>query len=464
MNILAKRIPSLLGLLVLIAGLAAAAVLVRQRQAAQPRAAAGGEPIDLAIANIGDQSFSVSWTTAEEVTGRVLLGTRWINDVRDLQAKVSESTTHFVTVDGLAPAASYEFRVESGGRQYDSGGKPFSAATAASLAGSLPDSDVAQGIVKTAAGTGSGGAIVYAQLPGGQLLSALTSDSGNWVIPLSTSRIADLSGWLSYDRTATVYTIRADGGGDGKATATVITGIDQPVPPIVLGQSYDFRQQNQERQATSDKRQATAGPTRAAESNLRSLFNFEDLGPVTPVATGVTLLNPAEEGEKLSTFKPELFGEGPKGTEINIKVESPETITGNTLVEDDGRWKFAIPTDLAPGKHTVTLTWTDAQGALQTLKRSFTVQAAGNEPAFTASPSAVPTKKLAPAPTLSAKKVVTATTSGTPKSGGLTPSVMLAMMGVLLIISGGYLIRSLPAKPGNSWHNKKIYGQSAEDR
>ena len=439
MNILAKRIPSILGLVVLIAGLVGGAVLVRQRQQVQPRAAAGGEPVDLVIGNISDQSFSVSWTTAEQVAGGVLLGTRRINDVRDLKTKLSESTTHLVTVDGLEQAKGYEFRVESGGEEYDSQGRPFAVTTAASLGGSLPVSDVAQGIVKTGGGAGAGGTIVYAQLPGGQLLSSMTADSGNWVMPLSTSRTADLSGWLSYDRVATVYTIRADGGLEGKATATVITGIDQPVPPITLGQNYDFRQPAQERQAASDKQQSTSQPSRPPESSLRSLFNFEDLGPVTPVATGVTLLNPGGEGEKVSTTKPELFGDGPKETQVNITVESSEIVKGNAVVGDDGKWKFAVPADLTAGNHTVTLQWIDAEGIIQTLKRSFIVQAASGEPAFTASPSAVPTKNLTP--TLGPRKTVTATTSGTPKSGGLTPSIMFSMMGILLIVSGMYLLR-----------------------
>src|SRR3990167_992458 len=299
MNILAKRIPSILGLVVLIAGLVGGAVLVRQRQQVQPRAAAGGEPVDLVIGNISDQSFSVSWTTAEQVAGGVFLGTRRINDVRDLKTKLSESTTHLVTVDGLEQAKGYEFRVESGGEEYDSQGRPFAVTTAVSLGGSLPVSDVAQGIVKTGGGAGAGGTIVYAQLPGGQLLSSMTADSGNWVMPLSTSRTADLSGWLSYDRVATVYTIRADGGAGGKATARVITGIDQPVPPITLGQNYDFRQQGQENKEEGRRKKEEGGSAvpDGAESNLRSLFNFEDLGPVTPVATGVTLLNPGGEGE-----------------------------------------------------------------------------------------------------------------------------------------------------------------------
>lgn len=447
MNILAKRIPSILGMLVLVAGLVGGAVLVQQRQQTQPRAAAGGEPIDLAISNIGDQSFSVSWTSAEAVTGRVLTGTRRINDVRDTQAKMTESTTHFVTIDGLDAATGYEFRLESGGGEYDSRGRPFAVTTAPALGGSLPVSDVAQGIVKTAEGAGAGGAIVYAQLPGGQLLSAITADSGNWVMPLSTSRMADLSGWSSYDLAATVYTIRADGGAKGKATATVMTGIDQPVPPVILGQSYDFRQSGGPASAEAPVRQASGLTPVEMESSLRSMFNFEDLGPVTPVSADVTLLNPALEGEKISTTKPELFGEGPKNLEVNITVESPETTKGNVVVGDDGKWKFAVPTDLAAGNHTVTLTWIDAEGVLQTLKRSFAVQAASGEPAFTASPSAVPTKNLTP--TLGPRKAVTATTSGTPKSGGLTPSLMLFMMGILLIISGYVILRPPKAAEGS---------------
>src|SRR3990172_3062311 len=129
-------------LVVLIAGLVGGAVLVRQRQQVQPRAAAGGEPVDLVIGNISDQSFSVSWTTAEQVAGGVLLGTRRINDVRDLKTKLSEATTHLVTVDGLEQAKGYEFRVESGGEEYDSQGRPFAVTTAVSLGGSLPVSDV----------------------------------------------------------------------------------------------------------------------------------------------------------------------------------------------------------------------------------------------------------------------------------------------------------------------------------
>ena len=374
------------------------------------------------------------------MTGRVLLGTRWINDVRDSQAEMSESTTHFVTVDGLAAANGYEFRVESGGRQYDSQGKPFLVTTAASLVGSLPAADVAQGIVKAGGGTGAAapsdgaaGAIVYAQLPGGQLLSALSAESGNWVIPLSTSRIADLSSWLSYDR-----------------TATVITGIDHPVPPIVLGQNYDFRQTAQEQQATSNKQQATSQPSRMPELNLRSLFNFEDLGPVTPMDSGVTLLNPGEDGEKISTTRPELFGEGPKNLEVNITVESPETVKGNAMVDSDGRWKFAMPTDLAFGSHTVTLQWIDAEGVIQILKRSFVVQAASGEPAFTASPSATPkdgqatpTKKLTPTPQamMEPRKTVSATASETPKSGGLTASATLFIIGLILVAAGSGLMK-----------------------
>lgn len=433
MKLLAKRIPSILGLIILVAGLAAGVFLVRQKQQLSPQAAASLTPQNVAVSNVSDRSFTITWTTAAPTGGRLSVA-----QTGQTVGRPTPSTAHAVVVDNLRPNTQYEFLIESGGNLFDRQGKSFTVVTGPTLSDAPPPADIAQGAVKTAAGALAAEVIIYAQLPSGQLLSTITADSGNWLLPLSVSRTADLSAWLAYDLSATSYTILAQGGARGSAEVIVTTGIDQPLPPIILGQNADFRQKGKENQAADYRLQITGEPMRAAEANLRSLFNFETLGPVTPVVADVTLLNPGEEGERISTTKPELFGEGPTGTEVNITVESPQTVSGNAVVADDGKWKFAVPTDLAPGSHTVTLQWTDADGVIQALKRSFVVQAASGESAFTASPSAVPTKKLTP--TAAPRKTVPATASAAPKSGGLTPSVMLSMMGILLVIGGMALL------------------------
>ena len=63
--------------------------------------------------------------------------------------------------------------------------------------------------------------------------------------------------------------------------------------------------------------------------------------------------------------------------------------------------------------------------------------ASGDRPAYVSTPSATPTSKSKkPTPTIAPKKSVPATSSGIPKSGGLTPTVVIFMIGLTLVITG----------------------------
>lgn len=454
------RFPTILGLAILLIGLAAGVVLVKQRQQLSSKAAeAAPTPENIAVSNITEKSFTVSWTTATPVIGYLQTGlagdslSRRVADDRDQQlAAPVAAVAHYVTVNGLEANTTYQFRIGEGvGASFDQGGAPFSVKTASALAGSLSP-DTAQGSVKTIDGIPAGGVIVYAQFPGAQLMTALTTSTGNWIIPLSTIRLGDLSNWANYDHSATTYALRADGGGTrGKAEATLTTALDRPVPPMVLGQTYDFRKS---REPADD---ATTLPGSLQEQSQAvggggpsSMFNFDSLGPVTPVSQDVTIDNPAIDGEIIDSDKPELFGRGPKGVEVEILVESPQPISGNTVISNTGNWSFPVPTSLAPGEHTVTATWTDAQGIIQVVKRSFVVNAAGNDPEFTATQSGklsvVPTTKPSPTvrpsltPTVPPRTSLPSTASGTPKSGSLTPSIALFIIGLLFTAAGAFSV------------------------
>jgi len=166
----------------------------------------------------------------------------------------------------------------------------------------------------------------------------------------------------------------------------------------------------------------------------------------SPTATTVTIQS-IEEGEQVTSTKPEFFGEAPSNLEITVKVESTPQIDIVTA-DEEGNWNWTPPKDLDPGVHKITLSWKDANGILKTITKNFIVQAAEGEPAFTAtqsaSPTATPKTTTTPKPTATPKSTAspseepepTETAEPQPESGSLTPTYFLLMMSMGVLALG----------------------------
>ena len=420
--------------------------MINSRQQLVTKAELSPTPQDVAISNITDRSFTASWTTTFPASGFIKLmpqgkSERIILDDRDKdKSSQNKRTVHYATVDSLTSAETYKFVIGGDNSQFDQNGSPFSVRIAPALS-SAPQSDIASGIILSENGQAAEGIIVYIQIPGGQLASALSDGSGRWVAPLSVVRTENGDSWLNYDLSATVYAVKADGGPAGTADAILTTAIDKPAPPLKLGNSYDFRKSKEPVLSEGNKQEASSGKALSNEIEINSLFNFSSLGPVTPLNDGLTLDNPKKEGEIIYTGKPEFFGSGPAGSSVEVKIESVNPVTGQTEVDNNGNWSFPATANLNDGNHTITLKWTDANGIVKTLKRSFVVNAASGGPAYVSTPSATPvSKSKKPTPTIAPKKSVPATSSGIPKSGGLTQTIILSMIGLTLVITGLFSI------------------------
>jgi len=438
------KIPTLLGLIVLVAGLVGGIVMINSRQQLVSKAAVSPTPQGVTLSNITDRSFTVSWTTPTSASGFIKLmskdkkADKVILDDRDKNsASQNKRTVHYVVVDSLVPGETYKFVIGGDNNQFDQNGVPFSVQTVQTLS-STPQSDIASGVILSATGQAAGGVIVYIQIPGGQLVSTLSDSSGRWAVPLSIVRSEKGDAWLNYDLSVTVYAIKVDGGEAGIADAILTTSIDKPVPALKLGNSYDFRQSQEPRLSAENKQNLPFENYSADEIELNSLFDFSSLGPVTPLNEGLTLDNPKKEGEVIYSDKPEFFGSGPSGSSVEIKIESVNPITGETEVDSNGKWFFPVTANLQNGNHIITLKWTDANGIVQVLKRSFVVNAtSGDRPAYVSTPSATPTSKsISLTPTVLPKKSLPATSSAIPKSGGLAPTVVTFMIGLILVITG----------------------------
>ena len=453
-SIFKKRIPTIIGILVLLVGGVAGILAVGRSTNFLPKASPEHAPKQIKITGVSSDSFTVSWLTDSATSGFLRYGTTTSlsttqADERDL---ISDSPgnyrLHYVTIHGLSPGTKYYFKLGSGDSGlYDNNGQPFEITLGTQL-NTAGRTAVLSGNVVTNAQTPAVGAIVYANIPGAAPVSALVRNSGSWVINLAELRTTNLSALYKYSDSdsASLEIISATG---ETTTGTAELGAFQESPPtITLGQTFNLTAQEESRLISTD-----TGEDAEATQSATSQFDTKPLGGVTP-ATGsaITLANPSFDGETVNTTKPEIIGTAPANTKITITVESDPIYEEQLTTDTDGSFAWSPPANLAAGNHTITISYTDAKGILQTLKRSFVVMAAGESelPALTSSPSGqsatpTPTPKPSPSPTASgsARVSIPSSGSGTPTAGTITPPIVITLLGLLLNSSGLVLSKKI---------------------
>ena len=475
-----KRLPTILGLLLVLGAIAGGVVLIKKGPTFFLKASPTLTPNQIKITNINDTSLTVSWITDDKTSGFVKYGTDSTSlnltaaDDRDqLSNKTGNFNNHHITLKNLKPSAAYFFKIGSGGKIFDSDGQPYQV-TSAKTASNPPPNDVAYGTIIDQSNNPAEGVIVYLSLANATPASTLTKASGSWVIPLNLIRSADLSGWAIYDKEASIEEIFVQAGGLGTATVVATTKNDSPMPKITLGQNFDFRKIAE----IKPEEQKIQMENQATES---SKFSLETTGGATPAATATAtselkIINPDDE-EKVNTPKPEIIGTAPAGETLTITVQSPATYSGTVKADSKGNWKWSPPSNLEPGEHTVTASYVDENGQKQTVSHTFLVLASGQSdlPAMTATPSssatpsptpttiktatisatptpsktatisATPTPSktatVSPTPTAtgSSRTSMPSTEGGVPNSGYLTPTFMVFIMGLSLIALGLFL-------------------------
>ncbi|HJX59201.1 MAG TPA: Ig-like domain-containing protein [Patescibacteria group bacterium] len=433
-----SKIPTIIGVILLTVGLAAGVLLVQNRQIFRLGASQESEPKDVRITNITDSSFAVSWITQKEALGFIT----WGENENSLARTEEDETglpglTHTLSVKGLSPETTYFFKINSGGSLFDNNGLAWQVTTGPALS-ATGKSNLVSGTILSATGAPSKNTLVYIVIGGGSPLSTITSQNGSWVLSISTARTSNLSSLVSIDDKTTILEVSASSG-DGVSSAQVYPQSAKPVPPMIIGQTHDFK--NLPPSEVSGIPEASVSlPEQATPSS-----GFTVDGQVsTPSATTVTLTS-VKEGEVITTTQPEFFGEAPAGTALTVTVES-DPVTQELSVPSSGEWAWTPPSDLSEGTHKIIISWKDASGILRTLTRTFVVQAAEG-PAFVATPSATLTPTVSPTPTatltatptatktptLTATPTATPTTFATPESGSLTPTVLLSIMGIGVI-------------------------------
>src|SRR3990170_7422878 len=139
---LKKRIPTLLGIFLLLVGITGGVYLVELGpQSLTTRAGPEVTPSEVTITNITDHSFTVSWFTETAALGLVRYGTQpspldlsALDDRDTGQGSSHTSSTHHVTVENLSEQTTYYFELVSGtgSTSFTNNGQPYTITTASS--------------------------------------------------------------------------------------------------------------------------------------------------------------------------------------------------------------------------------------------------------------------------------------------------------------------------------------------
>lgn len=410
-GLLKKQFPTLLGLLLLVVGLAVAATLFGQGTGIfLPRASPETTPKNIRVSNVSDDGFYVSFYTDSEVPGFVKYGTEknkytQVGDERDqLTGAVGNYNLHYIRVKGLQPSTTYYYVLGTGsGALFDDNGEPFVIKTAA-RSGTQPKVSNAYGTLKTESGLPAEGAVVFVTAPGAGTQSALVRNTGSWAVSLSNARTKDGASYAPIAEGDQLI-IQAQGKSlSQKMDTTIILKLEESID-LAFGNSNPGNS-NTVASDMNDSGESSAldaglvaplsneTDTSDSASPSASLGDFISdsttrtggsaseaaSGSAEPLTTVVDLTIATDSATPLvvETTQPVIEGKAPANVVLTVEIHSENQI--QTQVTTDANGNFSIDVEelgknLEPGDHEITYTYVDpTTGKPVTVTKEFTVK------------------------------------------------------------------------------------------
>lgn len=391
-----KRLPTLLGVLLIAVGIGVTSLLVKTGVVFIGRASPSEAPENIRITNILDASFTVSYTTEAKVLGTISfgkdenLGSIAVDD-RDQTANIGAYQVHHITVKDLSPSTKYFFAINSGQNNFTNNNLPFDVTTTSvNKAGSSSTQKVTGKVIAPDA-TIPSEAIVYLSFENAKTSSSLLKSDGSYSLFAEDAVLQIVVVAPSQQSNVTVFAKQAN-----------------PIPLIILSKNYDF--------TTSLSPIATESATASPAAQV----NFSALSPSPTSSKEPQIITP-KKNEGFSDDQPLFRGSASPNSTVKIIINSEDLIQDEIITDSNGSWSYRLKQALSPGQHTITIKAQDKFGILKTITQSFTVYAQGSQVAQSATPSATPTLALTPSPTSTPSASPTPTETPTP-TPTLTPT------------------------------------------
>lgn len=188
------RIPTLLGMGIIISAIAAGVYLTLREQTIISQAAAKISIQNITVTNLSDDSVTIFWQTSQPSSSFVTLGLQNPIETVALDDRDADPPTearkrllHYVSLKNLLPKTAYVYKIVAGKSSSDT----LSLSTAAPLNFQTGLGPIIGSVLDGDKPLDEGIAILSAD--GATAQSALIKDNGNFLIPITQIRKADLS-------------------------------------------------------------------------------------------------------------------------------------------------------------------------------------------------------------------------------------------------------------------------------
>lgn len=422
-SLIHKKIPTLLGLLLLGVGLVTVSYLANNGSLFTTQATPAYAPTQIRVTNVSDTSFTVSFITEEEVLGTIAYGTdeklgKIAIDDRDQQSgSPNPYTTHHITIKNLTPNTKYFYSITASDKVFLNENQPFTVQTLAPLISDPPKQAPIVGKVVYPDGTTDTNIIVFLVGDSTQSYSVLTKQDGSYVMPLNAIRTKDFSTYATLQSQDVLKMLFVSP--KLTASASLFPSQINPVPLITLSNAYDF---------TLGENPSIEQETASNSATLPSFPSFE----ATEVSDNEPSIISPEHEEGFNDQQPSFEGKALPNETVEILIQSEHEITASIKANANGSWTYRPDQKIPPGEHTLTIKTKDSNGVIRTIKRAFTVYAEGSqftEPSVSplqSSPTPTPTIFIEPSLTNTPTPMPEATLSpsATPSGNEATPTII----------------------------------------
>ncbi len=375
--------------------------------------------VKIEITNTLPNQTTIVWQTNDASKGWIIYGNSAQNinqialDERDLQSQKNSYINHYVTLRDLNQNQEYYFKmVNNGALITQNDGSAFSFKT--------PDSSTTTGNQQPAYGKiimpndmPLNNAVVLLRLNNAYVLSALSKDTGEWLIPLNsvydTQTMSPRT--VSSSEVATIDILSGNTDTIVKAPVSKLSPLPQT---IIVGNNMDFTQEPK----------VLGAETQASPSESKQ----------------IDVIYP-QENALIPGYRPLIKGIALPNTEVDVTIQGQVNTASKTTADSSGIWRVTLPMDLTPGGHSLIATTKNLQGNSVLIQRNFIIAKNGEQvlgiatpestltPTAQATPAAIPTYAAYTTPT--PKPPVSGSTDIAPIIGG--SSLIIMGLGLLLV-------------------------------
>lgn len=241
-----KKLPSILGITIIIFGIVLTTFLVQRTNILQGDASASENPKNIKITNNSDDSFSIIYMTDKSVIGEINLGEnpnnlsqKFLDDKDNSSNEINTYSSHSITTENLKPETEYYYTIKSGNKTITDNGKPFSIKTGPKIENSSNNKLLIQGKVVNSDGTPVNDGIALIKIAGSNQISTIVND-GDFLLSTEKLLTEKLDNFMEINEKSIIDIEIISG--EQFSLVRISGNQKSPLPTITLSNNYDFIQ------------------------------------------------------------------------------------------------------------------------------------------------------------------------------------------------------------------------------